>query len=148
MGNEAVDGLPDRAEVINRVDAMLADGHRPAVYLVAVDGYDDLVERDRRGTAQAMQETFRRLDRLVRNSDVLGRSGPGTFILVGSGVEPSVAGALVERIQGAAALPVEVAGEPVSLRVDIGLAFATAANSATELLNRAEADLVRSRRAN
>ena len=147
VGDGAVGGLPDRAEVTTRLDDLLADGHRPAVFLVSVDGYDDLVVRDADGAAAAVRETARRLDRLVRNSDVLGTSGPGTFILVGSGVEPSVAGSLVERIQGVAALPVDVAGEPVSLRVDIGLAFATTDCSGAALLDRAGQDLVRSRRA-
>ena len=147
MGHDGASGLPDRTAVTERLDAMLATGLRPAVYVVAVDGYQELAERDPGGTSAAMDETTRRLDRLVRSSDVLGTSAPGTFLLIGSGVEPSAAGALVERIQGAAALPVDVAGEPVSLRVDIGLAFAMADSSAEALLSRAEDDLRRSRRA-
>ncbi len=145
MGQDGINGLPDRSEVVARLDAMLADGHRPAVYLVAVDGYDQLVDRDSEGTRAAMAEAARRLDRLIRSSDVLGTVRPGTFILVGSGVEPTVAGALVERIRGAAALPVEVDGGPVSLRVDVGLAFATPESSGDALVVLADDDLRRSR---
>ena len=138
--------LPDREVVAARVDAMLAEGRRPAVFVVAVDGYHVLAARDGDGTRAAMDEAARRLDRLVRSSDVLGTVEPGTFVLVGSGVEPAVAGALVERIQGAVALPVDVGGEPVSLRVDIGLAFADGPTSAGDLLARADDDLQRVRR--
>jgi GGDEF domain-containing protein len=138
--------LPDRDAVLDRLGAVLAQGQRPAVYVVAVDGYEALEARDPTGARNAMQSAAARLDRLVRSSDVLGSIGPGTFVLVGSNVEPSVAGALVERVEGALALPVDVGGEPLSLKVDVGVAFATSASTAAELLDRADADLHRSRR--
>jgi GGDEF domain-containing protein len=147
MGHDGAGGLPDRTALAEQLGQMLSTGLRPAVYVVAVDGFDELARRDPAGADAAMAETARRLDRLVRRSDVLGSPQPGTFVLIGSGVEPSVAGALVERIQGAAALPVDLAGEPVSLRVDIGLAFAMGDSTAASLLERAEDDLRRSRRA-
>lgn len=148
MGVDAdgVNGLPGPTDVADRLDALLARGQRPAVYLVSVDGYDTLVSEDPEGARAAMREAARRLDRLVRSSDVLGAVAPGTFVLVGAGVTPDAAGALVERIEGAAALPVEVGGQPVSLKVDIGLAFAASGSSADELLGRASADLDRVRR--
>jgi GGDEF domain-containing protein len=138
--------LPDRDAVLGRLDALLAQGQRPAVYLVAVDGYEVLEARDPDGTRTAMRSAAGRLDRLVRSSDVLGAIAPGTFVLVGSNVEPSVAGALVERVEGALALPLDVGGEPLSLKVDVGVAFATSASSGADLLERADADLLRSRR--
>ncbi len=138
--------LPDGPATTARVDELLAAGKRPALYLVAVDGHDQLAARDEEGTRAAMDEVVRRLDRLVRSSDVLGLLRPGTFVLVGGGVDPSVAGALVERIQGAVALPVDLDGEPVSLRVDIGLAFAEDGCTGGQLLERATADLQRIRR--
>jgi GGDEF domain-containing protein len=138
--------LPDASSTTARLDELLAGGSRPALFLIAVDGHDELAVADADGTRAAMDEVVRRLDHLVRSSDLLGAVCPGTFLLVGSGVDPSVAGALVERIQGAVALPLEVGGGPVSLRVDVGLAFADGGSSGAQLLARATDDLRRIRR--
>jgi GGDEF domain-containing protein len=139
-------GLPDRATVLSRLDTLLAQGERPAVYMVAVEGYEALEARDVTGARDAMRAAAGRLDRLLRSSDVLGTAEPGTFVVLGAGVAPAVAGSLVERVQGALALPVEVDGEPLSLRVDVGIAFATPDSSAHGLLEQAGSDLDRARR--
>ena len=142
---DEVTGLPSLPSMIARLDALLAEGRRPAVYVLAVDGYDVLAARDPEGARESMREAAQRLDRLVRSSDVLGTVQPGTFILVGAGIEPAVAGSLVERIQGALAFPMDVGGESLSLRVDIGVAFSTAGSVSRDLVESAGADLRRSR---
>ena len=114
---------------------------RPAVYVVAIDGYGELVAADTGGAATAVDEVARRLDRLVRHGDVLGRLGGGPLrARRGPGTSPAFAGAIVERIEGAAALPVEIAGDPVSLSVSVGVAFSAAGADAAGVVAEAEAE--------
>ncbi len=125
--------LPDRSGVLRHVDALVsarpatvAHGRvsdaRPAVCVVIVEGYQVLAERDPTGTEAAMGEVVRRIDRLVRANDLLGTLGPGRFALVAH-ISPAVAGALAVRIAGAVAMPLDLAGESLSLPVTVGMAF-------------------------
>lgn len=145
MDRDGATGLPGRTAVRERLDSLLGAGKRPAVYLIAVEGYDRLVTIDPHGTAAALRKAAGRLDRLVRSTDLLASDGADTFVLVGSDVAPSVAGALMERIEGALALPVELDGSVVSLQVRIGLALAEDHSDADDLLTRAATDLARRR---
>jgi PleD family two-component response regulator len=117
----------------------------PAVIVVAVDDVASLEERDPVGTGAALREVARRLDRLVRSSDLLGLLGPGEFAFATPSLSAGVAGALVERIEGAVAMPLEIAGEALSLGVTVGIAFATPGERAASLVPRAEAEVVRRR---
>jgi GGDEF domain-containing protein len=149
--------LPDRTAVLGHVADLMArhratsehgratDG-RPALLVVHVEGYPALCARDPLGGEAAMRDVARRLDRLVRSGDLLGRLAPDTLV-VAVDISPAVAGALVERVRGAVALPVEVAGELISFVATIGLAIVDDARDATPadaelLLGRAEADAV------
>jgi GGDEF domain-containing protein len=154
-------GLPNREAVLARLTAMLSsaahhpsesiasgDLARPTVCVIAIDGYDGLVELDGSGVAAAMDEIGRRLDRLVRASDVLGRLGPDRFVLVAASLAPAVAGHLVERIGGAVAMPIELGGQPISIGVTVGVAFAERRSDAAAVLQEAsdDVDRIRSRR--
>lgn len=144
-------GLPGRDHVVARLESLIDEGHLPAVFVAAVEDFPSLEQMDPDGSREAMRQVSGRLDRLVRASDVLGSVAPGVFVLVGADVAPEVAGALVERIEGAVALPVEVGGQPLSLAAGIGVSFADASSTAAaavvavDLLARAEADLDRRR---
>ncbi len=151
--------LPGRGVIVDRIDQMIevtsaARGAEPrwpdppeptprypALYLVGIDGHDELVSIDPSGCTAGMTEVSRRLDRLVRGSDVLGYTAPGTFALAAGSVTPVSAGALVERIEGAVALPLEIGGDVWSLRALVALAFAEDGASGEDLMRRAERDL-------
>jgi GGDEF domain-containing protein len=147
--------LPDRSAVLGHVAELMArhrssseharvtDG-RPALLVIHIEGHAALCARDPLGSEAAMREVARRLDRLVRSGDLLGRLAPD-MLVVAVDISPAVAGALVERVRGAVAMPVEVAGELISLVATIGLALADDARTGTPadaelLLGRAEAD--------
>jgi GGDEF domain-containing protein len=148
-------GLPNRETVVARLDALLSNSltrpeaagaaARPAVCVVAVDGHEELCALDRPGAEAAMAEIGRRLDRLVRSGDVLGRLAADRFVLVVPSLAPTVAGSLVERITGAVAMPIEVDRTPVSISVTVGLAFAQRRVDAARLVHDAEADVSRIR---
>lgn len=158
-------GLPGRDTLTERLDQLIeawanAAGQRtpassgpaflpeptpPAVYVVGVDSYDELAAVDGAACAAAMGEVTRRLDRLVRSSDVLGLLQPGRFALAAASVAPSTAGVIMERIAGAVAMPLDLGAETLSLSVSIGVAFAFDGATATHMLSAAEADLQRPR---
>lgn len=155
-------GLPNRETVLARLDAMLsntppptgapgetAEVARVTVCAIAIDGHDELVALDPEGTTAAMIELGRRLDRLVRSDDVLGRLSLDRFVLVAASLAPIHAGGLLERIGGAVAMPIELDGQPISIGVTVGVAFADRRHDAAGLLSEAERDVerIRSRRA-
>lgn len=147
MEEQVESARPGRAEAVARVAELLAGGRAPAVYLVEVDRFDDLHASDPDGALEAMEDIAQRLDRILRSSDLLASDGPGRFVLVGAEVVPEVAGSLLERVEGATALPVDVAGQVLSLRVAVGVGLArpdaSPPESAEALVERAEMDLRR-----
>lgn len=157
-------GLPDRDEVAGHLDKMLehwnADGVKgrsrigssdrfrpepkpPAVYSIGLLGHAELHSLDAEGTALALLEITRRLDRLVRADDVLGQASPDQFLLATAAVAPSTAGVIMERVAGAVAMPLDIGGQPVSLSVEIGLAFAFDGASPETMIAAAEKDMAR-----
>lgn len=152
--------LPDRATLCVRFDEAIAAARArrpdpwapptavaasPAAYVVGIDGYEDLVRVDAEDADAALDEVARRLDRLVRTGDLLARTAADTLVLAATSVAPEAAGALVERITGVVALPVELDGQPVSLGATVGVGLAQPDESADTILCRAEADLRRQR---
>lgn len=116
----------------------------PAAYAIGIVDYRRLVELDEEGMDKAIDEITWRLDKLVRSGDVLGMIAPDTFLLGTASMAPSSAGVVMERISGAVAMPLEINGDAVSLRVAIGLAFAFDGASPEAMLSAAERDLQRS----
>lgn len=153
--------LPGRDGIVDRVDQMIEATsvaqrsesswpdppdvvpRYPALYLIGILGHHELRSMDPAGCDEAMTEVSRRLDRLVRGSDVLGCTAPGTFALAAGSVTPTSAGALVERIEGATAMPLEIGGSVVSLRAMVALAFADGDGRGEDLMCDAERDLAR-----
>ena len=156
--------LPDREVVVERLDVLIENARAalaalptaadtewtgvgaptpklPTLYLVAIDGSGELRALDPAGFAAAMQEVSRRLDRLVRSSDVLGNTADGTFALVAASVASSSAGALVERVAGAVAMPLQIDGNDVSLRALVAMAFASNGSTAESVMTAAEFEL-------
>lgn len=137
--------LPGRDEMIGRIDALVDDGSGPAVLAIEVVGFDDLRARDERDARGIVGEVESRLDRLVRGRDVLGFVPPARFLIGFPSVTVETVGALVDRIRGAAAMPVEVAGDALSLVLDVGMAFWSVDETGRSLVETAESDLERAR---
>lgn len=143
MAMDPTTGLPDRDEIVRAVEEMIADGERPVVFAVAVGGYDTLADAGPDEAAAALREVASRLGRLVRASDVLSMVGPGVFCLAGSGVQRPDVSALLDRIRGVFALPVQVGPHAVSFPVTVGIAHPVVGIGAEAMLAEAEADLRR-----
>ncbi|MGI9578091.1 MAG: GGDEF domain-containing protein [Microthrixaceae bacterium] len=142
---DPVTGLPDRTKLMETLVEMISEGEKPALFAVAMDGYDDLAAEQPAGAEAAMREVGNRLSKLVRSNDVLAVLGPGLFALAGPGVEEADAEVVLDRVRGVFAMPVEVGGEVVSFPVTVGIAPYVANTSADEVIVFAEADLSRRR---
>jgi GGDEF domain-containing protein len=145
--------LPDRAGLLARLEMMLldADDHvgpsarrgAPALILVVIDRHEALVGLDPPGAEESAGLIERRLDRLVRSTDLLARLAPDTYVLAAGDVEPTAVGSLVERVRSAFALPIEIGGSSVSLSVTVAVEFVRAGEAAVDLLDRAEQGIER-----
>ncbi|MEX0767804.1 MAG: hypothetical protein WD029_04965 [Microthrixaceae bacterium] len=138
--------LPALPEVVDRLNQMIEsqDSSTPAspgVYLVEIDDYEALSRSDLVGTESAMEEIAVRLDRLVRSADVLGLIQPGLFVLAAASVAPASAGAVMERIRGAIALPMEIADQPLSVRAHVAVSFFADGATATSMIAQSEIEL-------
>lgn len=115
----------------------------PAVYSIGIVDYPGLCEIDPGGAETLVDEAKRRLDRLVRSGDALGFVNPDSFLLATGEMEPATAGAVMDRIRGALAMPLEIGGCPVSLTVAIGVAFAFDNECGEYMVDQAERDMHR-----
>lgn len=132
--------------MIGRIDKLVAHRSDTAVLVVEVRGFDGLRAIDEEDARLVVREVESRLDRLLRSGDVLGFVDPARFLLVCPHLAVEDAGALIERVRGGAALPVELGGEAVSLSLDVGVAFASDGASGVALVESAETELERARR--
>lgn len=150
--------LPDRSALIDRLEALLdaagttrATGpsdrsgiRAPAIFVVQVEGYEGLAAEAREVLER---EVVRRLDRLVRSTDVVGRLAADRYVLVADALAPESAGAVAERLRSAFAMPLSLERQLVSLPVRIAVEHPAGRRGrrvrAEDLLAGAEAQLER-----
>lgn len=143
-GRTAGGAAPGSSGSVPAQGAPVHQEHKPpAVYSIGIIDYAGLCDIDTTGAATLVDEAKRRLDRLIRSGDALGFVDPDTFLLATGEMEPATAGAVMDRIRGALAMPLEIGGGPVSLSVAIGVAFAFDDEHAEEMIEQAERDMHR-----
>jgi GGDEF domain-containing protein len=133
--------LPGRDQVVEQVHELVRKGLDPAVFVIEIAGFDALADADEAGAHHAVREVEARLDRVVRGRDVLGFEPPARFLLGCASLQPDAAGGVLDRIRGGAAFPVEIAGDAVSLVLDVGMAFCSDGATGASLVEAAERDL-------
>lgn len=136
-------GLPTRGRLVAAIDEMISGGDDPAVFCVAVEGFDLPDPDPDPDVAKALREVASRLSQLVRSNDVLASAAPGVFALAGTGVEAGDADVVMDRVRGVFALPVEIGAEVFSLSINVGFAPAARGMNGAELVALAETDLLR-----
>jgi GGDEF domain-containing protein len=136
-----VSSTDDPQLVVAEQLAALAAADSPATVVVArvhdVGSLDDSAS----GPEAVLSSVRARLQQLVRSSDVLVEFDPGEFVMVAASASSEAGAALVDRARGVAALPIEVDGAALSLRVDVGVAvFDGALDDADVVVDAARAD--------
>jgi diguanylate cyclase (GGDEF)-like protein/PAS domain S-box-containing protein len=139
--------LPNRAALVQRLDALLAGAAPGQVSVLFIDLDNFKVVNDSLGHGvgdELLREVARRLRHVMRDTDRLARFGGDEFVVfVDGGVDPAV---VAERLRRAVQRPVTVDGHEFVTTASIGFAVNSAPGlTADELLRDADAAMYRAK---
>jgi diguanylate cyclase (GGDEF)-like protein len=149
--HDALTGLPNRAQFMERLDAAVAQlgrGIGCAVLMLDLDDFRALNEsRGTEGGDAVLRAVAQRLAALVRETDTLARLGGDEFAIIQTGIErPEDAALLARRVLEQFAVPVAVGTQAVALGLSCGIAVAPADGTAANvLLHNADTALARAK---
>ena len=122
--HDSLTGLPNRAQLIERLDALATMGPQStALLFVDLDDFKDI--NDTHGHAEGdllLRNVATRLRGCIRPGDLLARLGGDEFGVLLEGKDTAAAEILAQRIVEAMALPFVVAGESVRVTASVGIA--------------------------
>jgi diguanylate cyclase (GGDEF)-like protein/PAS domain S-box-containing protein len=141
--------LPNRAALVGRLDALLAEAAAGQVSVLFIDLDNFKVVNDSLGHAVGdglLRTIATRLREVMRDSDRLARFGGDEFVVfVDGGVDPAV---VAERLRRAVQRPVTVEGHELVITASIGFAVNSAPGlTADELVRDADAAMYRAKAA-
>lgn len=120
-------GLLNRAEVLDRLEALAGGGSRAgcAVLFCDVDQFKDVNDEHGHATGdEVLRIVAARVASCIRDVDLAGRLGGDEFLLVLADVaDLAEAVELGERVRGAVARPISVGGHSVTVTMSIGVAL-------------------------
>jgi diguanylate cyclase (GGDEF)-like protein len=155
--HDSLTGLANRAllsRVLHRsVDRARHQDRQVALVFLDLDRFKEV--NDAHGHAagdELLRAVAQRLQSVVRPGDLLARQGGDEFALVMGDLESRTAAsdalAVAEKVRGALAEPVEVAGQPVAIRCSVGVSLlGRDAADADLLLRHADIAMYRAKRA-
>jgi diguanylate cyclase (GGDEF)-like protein/PAS domain S-box-containing protein len=144
--HDELTGLPNRYLLVDRLHHALTRRRRGldpvTVLFVDLDGFKDI--NDAHGHAagdEVLREVAARLVSVLRPNDTLARLGGDEFVVVLEGIDEVGARLLERRITAVLADPLVVVGveAPLAVAASIGVAAAGPDETATEVLDRADA---------
>ena len=124
---DALTGLPNRAELERRMNGAAAHGEPFAALIVDLDGFK--LVNDSLGHAVGdtiLNQVARRLERTTSGAGVLARAGGDEFAVLATdlGSDPQTAAtALAERILATVRMPLEAEGTEFELDAGVGIAI-------------------------
>ncbi|MGY1855011.1 diguanylate cyclase domain-containing protein [Modestobacter sp. SYSU DS0290] len=137
-------GLPNRAAVLDRADALLADPRgrgRLAVVFLDLDGFKEVNDTLGHGHGdQLLAQVGPRLRPVVRDGDLVGRLGGDEFAVLMPGVSPAEAVSAATRLRAALQQPFPVEGHQLDVDASLGIAVSGPDAADTETLFR-QADI-------
>jgi diguanylate cyclase len=143
--HDALTGLPNRAELLRRLDAALTrerGGRRPSVVLLFCDlnGFKQVNDRlGHRAGDQLLIEVGARIRAGLRAGDTLARYGGDEFlILCEDDAQDEAVRRLRAHVGAALAEPIVLAGEPVRIGAAVGSVCSAGRLSADDLIGRAD----------
>ena len=156
--HDALTGLPNRQLFVRRVAEAIerarVDGRHLAILYVDIDHLKDVNDSLGHESGDTFISTLaRRLSASTRPGDLVGRIGGDEFVVLCDGVgDDATALDLAERVNEAAAEPVELRGSRISTGVSIGVAVwhrtddaSVALEAALELVRRADTAMYRAK---
>ena len=153
MHRDALTGTPNRALMLDRVEAAIAlarrHGRHIAVLFLDLDDFKRINDTLGHAVGDAMlQLAARRLEMVVRDSDTVSRYGGDEFVVLMNEVSHASDAALIaEKILATFAAPAQVGDHEISLSASIGIAFYPEdGEDAATLISRADAAMYRAKR--
>jgi diguanylate cyclase (GGDEF)-like protein len=138
--HDPLTGLPNRALFTERVEGALIHGSGPAAVLF-LDLDDFKAINDTLGHAagdEVLAEVGRRVARCVRSGDTAARLGGDEFAVLLESIDRRGSEVVAESLLKAMRRPFELPGREAAINASIGIAPASSAGSADELLRNAD----------
>ncbi|GAB7191678.1 hypothetical protein NUM3379_23860 [Kineococcus sp. NUM-3379] len=148
--HDPLTGLPNRALLYDRLTHAVATAQRAgtplAVLFLDLDGFKEINDAHGHSVGDlVLAEVAVRLSATLRAGDTLARLGGDEFVVVCEGLHPGPAGsvagddltAVVERVRGALAEPLDVAGRTLGVSASVGVATVGEGTGEAESLLRA-----------
>lgn len=150
--HDPLTGLPNRRLLLDRISHAFRRAERSeapvAVLFIDLGRFkrvNDVFGHE--AGDQALIEIGRRISHAVRSSDTVARLGGDEFVVVCEGLSQSQADSLAHRVRADVASPIQIQGELVELRVDVGVAveMAPKQGDVTGLLDAADRAMYRAK---
>lgn len=152
--HDALTGLPNRRELGDRLDGMLArasvaNDNVPAVMYLDLDGFKQVNDGLGHGAGdEVLREVGARLKQSLGRDELAARLGGDEFAIVMQHANPVTAGVLAQRIIRELKRPYPLStGKTVTIGTSIGIAFARKNEAADHLIRRADDALYRAKQA-
>ena len=135
---DSLTGLPNRAWINNRLDALLAapvDGACTTVFFIDLNRFKEV--NDTMGHAAGdtlLQALGQRLHGCMRPGDAVGRLGGDEFVVAARCTDRRAAGAIARRLIQAIEMPVTIDGRNVTVGAAVGISLAQTPGASAELL--------------
>ena len=150
--HDALTGLANRVQLREHIEKSLKHaerGERFSVLCLDLDHFKDVNDTLGHSIGDALLcAVSRRLRELVRDSDLVSRTGGDEFSIVQSGTEPpmAAAAALAARVVEALSIPFDLGDHHVVIGASVGIAIAPDdGNDADQLLKNADMALYRAK---
>ena len=151
--HDALTGLPNRALFVDRLEHSLArrdrSGSGPAVLFIDLDNFKTINDcyGHAHGDALLAAVTTLLLG-CLRSGDTAARFGGDEFaILIEEGGDLATAAGVADRLLDALSAPLDLAGDEVTVRASIGIAVASAQDTAADVLRNADMAMYRAKSA-
>ncbi len=160
--HDALTGLPNRALLVERLERMVSSSGpseptlerrdpRFAVLFIDVDRFKAVNDvSGHRSGDQLLMALAGRLQRVIRDGDILARLGGDEFVVVCPDLAdpPAEAAAVAERITAVGAQPFRLGpdGEEIFVSVSVGIGVAAPGDTADSVLSRADAAMYSAKR--
>ena len=151
--HDTLTGLPNRLLLLDRMRQSIAQARRGAfplsVLFIDLDGFKQVNDTfGHEAGDHVLQETARRLQQIVRESDTVGRLGGDEFVIVANGLgNGEDTESLATKLVAALTRPIQVAGHELSVGCSIGISQYEDGMDPEALLREADSAMYRAKQA-